>query len=100
MKIRVEARLADIQEDFLSRIAVSAQEIFDENHKHVLGSLLICNERVDDMVAYHGVQRQMHDSLFAQNEEAIKLHNEVKKIFKEESESFFADRLKWKTDVQ
>lgn len=36
----------------------------------------------------------------ASNEEAIILHNEVRKIFKEESENFFADRLKWKTDVK
>ena len=28
------------------------------------------------------------------------MHNEVRKIFKEESENFFNERLKWKTDVK
>ena len=55
MKVRVEARLAEIQEDFLQKTAISAQEIFDENHVHVLGSLSLCNNRVDDIVTYHKV---------------------------------------------
>ena len=41
----------------------------------------------------------MFDTLSEQNAKAIELHNQVKKVFKEESETFFAERLKWKTDV-
>ena len=42
----------------------------------------------------------MFDKLTAHNEEAIILHNQIRKIFKEESQNFFNERLKWKSDVK
>lgn len=42
--------------------------------------------------------KAMYDVLFKQNNEAIVLHKHVEKIFKEESESFFQERNRWKTD--
>ena len=42
----------------------------------------------------------MYDTLFQKNEEAIKMHNEVKMIFKKESEEFFNARRKWLGDLQ
>jgi hypothetical protein len=64
MRIVVETRLTAIQEDFLERTEISAQQIFDENHKHVLGSLSECNNRVDEVVSYHKAQKDMHEELF------------------------------------
>ena len=66
----------------------------------MIGYLNKTNARVDEVIEYHKVQKEMYDSLFAQNESAIVLHNEVRRIFKDEAEKFFADRLKWKTDVK
>ena len=40
------------------------------------------------------------EELFAQNEEAICKHNEIKRVFEQESQAFFLERLKWKSDVQ
>ena len=57
------------------------------------------NKRVDVITDYHTTQKDMFDTLSEQNAKAIELHNQVKKVFKEESENFFAERLKWKTDV-
>lgn len=42
----------------------------------------------------------MFTELSASNMEAIKLHTEVKRVFKDESEAFFSERLKWKSDVK
>ena len=42
----------------------------------------------------------MYDKLFAKNEEAIVMHNEIKMIFKKESEDFFLARKKWLGDLQ
>ena len=73
----------------MKRTEIAAQAIFERNHQHVLGELKAANLRVDKIEAYHTVQKEMYDKLFAQNEEAIIMHNEVKRIFKEESEAFF-----------
>ena len=40
-----------------------------------------------------------YDILFKSNVEAIKKHDEVKMIFEKESQAFFSERLKWKSDV-
>ena len=100
MVVRVEQRLTEIQEDFLKKTKQAAEQIFEENHVKVLKQLNDTNTRVDVITDYHKVQKEIFDSLTASNNEAIKLHNDVKKVFKDESESFFAERLKWKTDVQ
>ena len=42
----------------------------------------------------------MYDKLFKKNEEAIAMHNEIKMIFKKESEDFFLARKKWLGDLQ
>ena len=42
----------------------------------------------------------MYDILFKQNSEAIALHKQVEKVFKKESESFFTERHRWKSDAQ
>ena len=44
--------------------------------------------------------KAMYDRLFAANEAAVVLHEEVRKIFKEESQSFFDERIKWMTDAR
>ena len=100
MSVRVETRLTQIQESFLKKTEERAQSIFDENNKMVLNKLAVAVQRVDDIVAYHVVLKKMYDDLFAKNDEAIKMHDNVQQIFKEESENFFSERLKWKTDVQ
>lgn len=66
----------------------------------VLDKLSDAVQRVDDIVAYHAVEKKMFDDLFAKNELAIKMHDNVEQVFKNESENFFSERLKWKTDVQ
>ena len=96
---RVERRLTEIQEEFLLRTEKAAKKIFEENHVLVLGELAASNARVDAITDYHKTQKEMFDELFAQNQAAIVLHNRVEKIFQEESENFFAERIKWKTDV-
>ena len=100
MRLRVEKRLKEITDDFLKRTEIAAQLIFDKNHKIVFSALDNSNQRVDEICAYHKVQKKMFDDLFEQNAHAIVLHNEVKKIFKEESEAFFSERQRWKTDAQ
>ena len=60
----------------------------------------MAQERVNEVVNNHLEQKKLYDILFKQNNEAIILHNEVRRVFKEESEAFFTERLKWKTDVQ
>ena len=41
-----------------------------------------------------------YDKLFASNEAAVILHEEVREIFKCEAQTFFEDRIKWKTDAK
>ena len=85
MVTRVETRLTEIQDDFLIRTEKAAQTIFEQNHVHVLSELDKTNGRVDYILAYHKTQKEMFDKLTAHNEEAIVLHNQIRKIFKEES---------------
>ena len=66
----------------------------------MLGELGKANARVDEVLAYHDMQRRKFDELKKQNEEAIVMHNKIEKIFKTESEAFFLERLKWKTDAE
>ena len=92
--------MKEIQEEYLKKTQDAAEEIFEKNHKEVIGYLNQTNARVDVITDYHKVQKEMFDSLTAQNQQSIDLYNEVKKVFAEESENFFAERLRWKTDVK
>ena len=65
----------------------------------VFKALQASDKRVDEIFAYHKHQKEMFDRLTLSNQEAIRMHNEIKKVFKEESEAFFAERIKWKSDV-
>ena len=47
---------------------------------------------------FHVEMKEMYDVLFKQNNEAILLNKQVEKVFKEESESFFQERNRWRTD--
>lgn len=47
------------------------------------------NKRVDVITDYHDVQKEMFDKLTASNEAAVILHEEVREIFKKESQTFF-----------
>jgi len=58
------------------------------------------NKRLDDFNGDHTVWKGKYEALFLKNEAAIVLHNEVKRVFEEESKNFFNDRLKWKSDSQ
>ena len=66
----------------------------------VIEKLAVAGERVDEVEAYHEVQRLRSEALFAKNEECIKANLEIKEIFKKESDAFFSERLKWKSDVK
>ena len=66
----------------------------------MFSKLDMCNTRVDSIEAFHNEQKRMFTELSASNMEAIKLHTEVKRVFKDESEAFFSERLKWKSDVK
>ena len=66
----------------------------------MLGELGKANARVDEVLEYHEEQRRKFEELKKQNEHAIEMHNKIERIFKSESEAFFMERLKWKTDAQ
>lgn len=71
------------------RTEQKAQQIFDENHVKIVSILEQTNERVDVITNYHKVQKEMFDRLTASNEAAVTLHEEVRDIFKTESQTFF-----------
>ena len=99
IKERVEQRLYQVMNEVIATTEEKAQEIFSRNNKLVFKELGDQKARVDDIVAYHKVQKKMYDDLFASNQEAIKLHNEIKRVFEDESAAFFSERHKWKSDA-
>ena len=76
-----------------------AMKVFEENHVKVFNELTKAQASVKGIEDYHIIQKQMFDQLSKQNNEAITLHNEVKKVFEEESQNFFTERIKWKSDA-
>lgn len=58
------------------------------------------NKRVDVVVSDHEYWKSKYDKLFESNEAAVILHNKVQAVFKKEAQEFFADRIKWKTDLK
>lgn len=83
----------------MKRTELAAKEIFEKNHVIVFEALQASDRRVDEIFAYHKCQKEMFDRLTLSNQEAIKMYYEIKRVFKEESEAFFAERIKWKSDV-
>lgn len=74
--------------------------VFNENNKKVFAKLKQATTRVDNVCADHEEQKVKYDKLFASNEAAVILHEEVRVIFKHEAQTFFEDRIKWKTDAK
>ncbi len=99
MQERIAENLVVVQEEFLFKTRVAAEEIFASNHKKVFDELKIANTRLNEISDEHDTQTSNYNKLFAANEAAVILHNEVKRIFEEESNNFFSERLKWKTDA-
>ena len=60
--------MKEIQEEYLKKTQDAAEEIFEKNHKEVIGYLNQTNARVDVITDYHKVQKEMFDSLTAQNQ--------------------------------
>ena len=58
------------------------------------------NERVEEVVSDHEYWKSKYDKLFESNEASMVLYREVQEVFKKEAQEFFADRIKWKTDIK
>lgn len=99
MQSRIAENLVITQEEFLLKTEMAADEIFEANHKKVFDGLKKATTRLNAISEEHDTQTANYNKLFASNEAAVVLHNEVKRIFEEESKNFFSERLKWKTDA-
>ena len=100
IKDRIELRLKETQEYFLEKCQASAEKMFREGHIIVNKQLDETRTRLDQIDASNNAINSKFAALFESNEEAMKMHDEIKRIFNEESQTFFAERLKWKSDAQ
>ena len=61
----------------MKRTEERAEKIFAENNKMVIDKLAAAGARVDEVEAYHEVQRLRSEALFAKNEECIKTNMKI-----------------------
>lgn len=100
MQKRIEQNLIKIQEEFLLKTEIAAEEIFARNHELVFGKLNKVKKRQKEIDENHDEWKIKFDTLFESNEKAVVLHNKIAKTFEEESNTFFSERLKWKSDAK
>lgn len=81
MKDIIEERLYNVMDEVVASTEKKAKEIFKKNNSLVFEKIEHQKIRVDDIVKYHKVQQAMFDNLTQSNRDAIKLHNEIKKVF-------------------
>ena len=72
--------------------------MFERKNKQIMDAIENVNQNFERMREEHTGQVNLFKELDQQNREAIKMHNQVKQTFREESDMFFAERRKWKTD--
>ena len=72
--------------------------MFENKNKQIMEAINSVNENFERMREEHTGQVDLFNQLDKQNREAIKMHNQVKQTFRDESDMFFAERRKWKTD--
>ena len=95
---RVESRLEEVQVAFLKRTEDEATRIFAEKNDKLFTQMSEIESHLQEIDKTHIVQEEVFDKQNRQAIEAIESNNEIKRIFTEESQAFFSERIKWKQE--
>ena len=98
MQERVEQRLEQIQRAFLSRTERAADKVFQEKNVIIMAKLDEVHRHFEEIRKAHAKQTENFEVLYESNEKAMEMHDKVNRTFKEESDAFFSERKKWKTE--
>jgi hypothetical protein len=99
MRSTVNERLVEMSKEFMDDIKAESKRVFHENF-NILLSRIEENEESDKKTNEFLAQLDRANSDMVQQNMRIQEENEnIKQIFKDESEHFFSERLKWKSDL-
>ena len=96
----ISKRLDEVWQDFFVQTEKKSKQVFDEQNKRIVIELKLVNDRLDEAFSTHKEHTRQFNELSKLTRDGIESNDKIEKIFKSESESFFLERHKWKTDAE